>query len=258
MKIYSYVNERGDFKGPHTIDELFQLKGLKVIDDPTQVLDESSRRLTTLREILSTKSGPVVFPVAPASTAAPPMVVTPTPRNKGFCIACGGKIPATSAQCPYCQMDAQRTEITGRDFILALEIRLSKINAEIEDDTEKGKAILTAISTFNMPNDKENLLEFFSLCDGNVSASSGVMADNDWGALHGAWYGKAKMAYLKLKVYAHEDNSLLATLAPYGQKYENDAYLKAQQIKQAMFIGGIILAIVIMALVATLAVKLSK
>lgn len=261
MKEYSYVDERGDFKGPHTFEELLQLKGLKVIGDPTQILDESSRRLTTLRELLSNRTGPVVFPVTPASAAAPATVASPTSRTNGVCIACGGRIPATSAQCPYCQMDTRRSDITGREIIQALEYRLSKIKGKVdedgdEDEDDKKKAMVRAISMFNMPNDKENLLEFFSLCDGNVSANASLIDDGN--GLHNAWYGKAKTAYIKLKVYARDDAAFLALLAPYGQRYEDDAYLKSRGTKSFLLYAAIVAAIVIMVVVFVLLDKFSK
>lgn len=261
MKKYRYSDGQDDFKGPYSLKDLLKLKELNIIGDPTRILDETMQKWTTLGELLGAESGTIVFPVTPASTTAPATVASPTSQSNGVCMACGGGIPATSAQCPYCQMDTRRSDITGREFIQALEYRLSKIKGKVdedgdEDEDDKKKAMVRAISMFNMPNDKENLLEFFSLCDGNVSANASLM-DIDNG-LHNAWYGKAKMAYIKLKVYARDDAAFLALLAPYGQRYEDDAYLKSRGTKSFLLYAAIVAGIVITVLISALAYKLSK
>jgi len=142
MKKYSYVDAQGNFKGPHTLEELRQLKDLKVVGNTTQVMDETVRKLTTLSEILAA-AGLVVFPVASAGGEVPP-VEPQTPRRAGTCIACGGRVPATITQCPYCQTDIRRMDCfcyrhPGR-------ITVAKMQRKIRQLTPEGDKQITIFS----------------------------------------------------------------------------------------------------------------
>lgn len=152
MKKYSYVDERGDFKGPHTIDELRQLKELKVIGEPTQILDEATRRLTTLGVLLIGGAGPIVFPITPATATPPPLLAPqssahPLPPVIGAagqthapaqpdntrartetCPICGAARDPLNTNCKFCGTAYQINSLTGETYTNALRTILTHID----------------------------------------------------------------------------------------------------------------------------------
>lgn len=92
------------------------------------------------------------------------------------CPNCGNSIPISAIKCGFCGFEISKSTITGGNFIDKLNKQLEIINirqaeAELADkwglksplaagiNAAQQKA--TIISTFAMPNDKENLIEFF-------------------------------------------------------------------------------------------------
>ena len=173
----------------------------------------------------------------------------PEKQTNFACPNCGASIPKSSIKCSFCNFEISRTSLTGSVFIEKLQNQLEELNKlqGIEEANDKygmkgGSVAMnyatkkaTTISTFNMPNDKESLLEFFHFCDSNADAcsntnvfSGGIQAHLNK-SLHPAWSGKAKLAYSKLKRFANEDDEIKALIEEYKIKYHVDA----KDMKQA-------------------------
>ena len=250
MKKYCYLDAGGEFKGPFTANELQKLKEMGVVGEPTQVLDETTRRMTSVGVLFAAGSGPVVFPVTPATVAPPPLPVPPVigaarqvpepPQlDKGLkrpdtCKICGAPRDPLNISCKFCATAYALERVTGESYISALQTILRTIEQEaasqratqtLKDEfTGKGHATgpmgvaqrqVSAISTFAMPADVENLLQFLAFCHGNAQMTVGFN-DIAGDRLKGAWYGKAKMAFTQLKMKAVAN----PTLAPYIAEYE--------------------------------------
>lgn len=159
------------------------------------------------------------------------------------CPNCGSSIPSSSIKCGFCGFEISKSAITGASFIEKLSNQLEELNRlqGLEEAADKygmkgGSVAIhyatkkaTIISTFNMPNDKENLLELFYFCDNNADATSntnvfgGGLQAHVNKSLHPAWSGKAKMAYNKLSRFATEDEEIGELIEKYKKKYYQDA-----------------------------------
>jgi hypothetical protein len=176
-------------------------------------------------------------------------------KQKDFaCPNCGSSIPSSSIKCKFCGFEISKKTVTGKNFLDALNKQLEEINkrqaeAELADKwglkgplaagVSAAQQKASIISTFSMPNDKENLLEFFYFCDSNYDSHS-----NTWGfgtininaqankILGPAWAGKAKLAYNKLKRFENEDEEIKELLENYKKKY----YQAASDLKAASII----------------------
>jgi len=295
MNKYSYVDEQGDFKGPHTIDELRQLRELKVIGEPTQILDEATRRLTTVGVLLIERARPVVFPITPA-TLTPPTLPTsqssahPLPPLIGApgqvhapaqpditraptetCPICGAPRNPLNTNCKFCGTAYQISNVTGETYTNALRTILTHIDegersaksvrAEITSAlTGKqfagANAKVTAISTFAMPSDVESLLQFLAFCHGNAQMNVSF-GDHAGERVKGAWNGKARMAFGQLKMKAIANPAL----APYITEYEPLYGVRAKKpmMGSTKFIIGLVAGfIVLMVFIGVMASGESK
>jgi len=167
------------------------------------------------------------------------------------CPNCGSSIPRSSIKCGFCGFEISKISVTGKHFLDKLNQQLEEVNkrqaeAELADkwglkapamagiNAAQQKASI--ISTFSMPNDKENLLEFFYFCDSNCDSHSNTSTFGNVNAhvnkiLGPAWASKAKLAYNKLKRFENEDNEIKELIENYKNKYYQDALdLKAVSI----------------------------
>src|SRR6056297_937984 len=126
------------------------------------------------------------------------------------CPNCGSPIPKTSIKCSFCKYEISKNDITGKDFIKQLQQKLEQIDKDAYEMNSKRKGFFSPeytpievarnkaniITTFTMPNDKENLIEFFLFCDSNANAHSNTSMYSIDGILnkkyYRAWFGKAK------------------------------------------------------------------
>ena len=158
------------------------------------------------------------------------------------CPNCGSAIPQSSIKCGFCGFEISKTTVTGGNFIEKLNQQLEEVNkrqaeAELADKwglkapamagISAAQQKASIISTFSMPNDKENLLEFFYFCDSNCDSHSktfgiGVISKVN-AILHPAWAGKAKLAYNKLKRFENEDDEIKDLIEKYKNKYHQEA-----------------------------------
>lgn len=160
------------------------------------------------------------------------------------CPNCGSSIPKTAIKCGFCNFEVTKSEITGKNYIHQLQSKLEQIDKDAYEMNSKRKGLLSPdyppiqiamnkagiITTFTMPNDKENLIEFFLFCDSNADAHSNTKFSFD-GILNKhyfpAWSGKAKMGYEKLVLFANDDEDLKQIINKYKNKYgnENNSFL---------------------------------
>lgn len=206
------------------------------------------------------------------------------------CLNCGSSIPRSSIKCAFCGFEISKTSVTGKNFIEKLNQQFDEVDkrqwqseAQVVSGLDKwlgGGAIkahqvtITAaqqkasiISMFNMPNDKEHLVEFFLFCDSNADAHSNtktgitIYGHNEAApvnkVLGPAWAGKAKLGYNKLKKFANEDEEIRELIDRYKKKYHQDSedmeaisINKNQGGGKAVFFGlnqtGVILFIVLL------------
>ena len=178
------------------------------------------------------------------------------------CPNCGSSIPSSSIKCGFCGFEISKTTVTGENFLEKLNHQFDEVNKrQAIAELDKGvgwrvgpgmPAINAAtqkasiITTFTMPNDKENLLEFFYFCDSNCDSHKNtfgvdVVAKVNQ-VLHPAWAGKAKMAYNKLKRFENEDDEIRELIEKYKKKYHQDASdLKAVSINTSQGNGKAVL-----------------
>jgi hypothetical protein len=143
------------------------------------------------------------------------------------CKICGAPRDPLNANCKFCGTAYQLSNVTGETYIAALRTILTRID-EAERSGTGGQQIVslltragganakvTAISTFALPSDVENLLQFLAFCHGNAQV---IIEFGDRGGerVQGAWHGKAKMAFGQLKMKAIGNPAL----APYITEYE--------------------------------------
>lgn len=155
----------------------------------------------------------------PASSSA---TTTISPNAARKCKACGSTIPSDVLTCPFCNAEIIKTTATGGSYVQALQQRLIEIDGEDASSPKTAGRVLadalagntvyariakkvSVIQTFQMPSDKEHLIEFFFYCDSNCEGTSGLGLE---GPLKRAWYGKAKMALEKLQFLGRGDPSV--------------------------------------------------
>lgn len=171
----------------------------------------------------------------------------PEKQTTFSCPSCGASIPKSSIKCAFCDFEISKKNVTGAESISLLSQKLEQIDI-VDSDVEKNshsfrnpynplnaaRKKATAISTFNMPNDKEHLLEFFLFCDSNADSYSdtsiyGNASSQTNKILNPAWSGKAKLGYNKLKRFANEDDEIKILIDEYKIKYQ----IEAKDMKQS-------------------------
>jgi hypothetical protein len=185
----------------------------------------------------------------------------PEKQTNFSCPNCGSSIPKSSIKCGFCGFEVTKSNITGQNYIKQLEEAISKLDSEYASQEHRvinvwsgnvvgdpsGKILARKkadlISTFTMPNDKEHLLEFFHFCDTNadsyhqqsaIKAGFHTIIDHKIKPLADAWYGKANLAYSKLKRFANEDEQIKQLVDTYKNKY----HVEAQDMKQAPILNN--------------------
>ncbi len=154
------------------------------------------------------------------------------------CKICGASRDPASTTCKYCETAYVLDKITGEVYINALRTILTHIDNESRKTKEKGgfwsdeadsiaagpKA--TAIATFAMPSDLDNIITFFSFCHGNVYEGNEVRSDGE-DTVSAAWAGKAKAAYTELLLRGGESDPKAAKLlALFADRYGPNVKMK--------------------------------
>jgi ribosomal protein L37AE/L43A len=153
------------------------------------------------------------------------------------CPNCGSTISRTAIKCGFCNFEVTKNEISGKNYIELIQKKLEQIDKDAFDMNSKRKGLLTpdypplqiamnkasVITTFTMPNDKENLIEFFLFCDSNANAHTNTSNYSFDGMInkhyYPAWSGKAKMGYEKLILFAEKDEDAKRIIDKYKNKY---------------------------------------
>jgi hypothetical protein len=167
----------------------------------------------------------------------------PEKQTNFSCPSCGSSIPKSSIKCGFCGFEITKTEITGAKYIERLQKALEDVNNKkfsfMQDlDQRKSNSMRASIITsFNLPNDKENLMELFFFCDANADAYANIRQFGNPNfhlnsVLFPAWSGKAKMAYNKLQRFVDEDQDINELI----QKYKNKYHIEAKDMKQSPII----------------------
>lgn len=116
--------------------------------------------------------------------------------NSDTCKVCGASRNPVAASCQHCGTFYQSQSLVGEDYVKALQMLLIGIESESPSD-RRADQIVTAIQTFSVPNDVENLLVFLHYCHSNGLMRA--VSDDDDKIKH-AWKTKAKSLYDLLKI----------------------------------------------------------
>jgi hypothetical protein len=143
------------------------------------------------------------------------------------CKICGAARDPMASSCKFCGTTYALEKLTGEVYVSALQQVLTRIDDEESkkggNDDRATKRKATAISTFAVPADIENLLQFFAFCHGNAQAGGSSRYSDDE---RDAWHGKAQMAFAQLKMKAVTNPSLASYIAEYGPLYSVGAMRK--------------------------------
>lgn len=189
------------------------------------------------------------------------------------CQICGALREPLHSNCAYCGTAYSAKEVTGETYINALRTILGSIDQQdyakaqsagamlaeslVQGQSKATTAKVSAISTFAMPADVENLLQFLAFCHGNAQVAV-LPGDRNGDALRSAWNGKARMAFSQLKIKSVSNPNLAAVLADYESLYGIN--VRPMQSAQAIAAkkGGLIAVagfIVMAAIIGPLAMK---
>ena len=181
------------------------------------------------------------------------------------CPACGAIVPSMAAKCPECGYEFTNVEANSSTRLLMQKI--DKIQAQYAEltanvDNKDESAIRTRgyqvkrqlndrtaqlIQNFPIPNTREDLIEFLTLCIGNSKADSVMLDGND--PVTPAWRKKLQQVIAKVKVALPNDQQAQELIDEYEGKRENS---KKKGKKIAI---GIVVLIVIALLIAFLVPK---
>ena len=181
------------------------------------------------------------------------------------CPACGAIVPSMAAKCPECGYEFTNMEANSSTRLLMQKIdeiqaQYAELTANVDNKDES--AIRTRgyqvkrqlndrtaqlIQNFPIPNTREDLIEFLTLCIGNSKADSVMLDGND--PVTPAWRKKLQQVIAKVKVALPNDQQAQELIDEYEGKRENS---KKKGKKIAI---GIVVLIVIALLIAFLVPK---
>ena len=181
------------------------------------------------------------------------------------CPACGAIVPSMAAKCPECGYEFTNVEANSSTRLLMQKIdeiqaQYAELTANVDNKDES--AIRTRgyqvkrqlndrtaqlIQNFPIPNTREDLIEFLTLCIGNSKADSVMLDGND--PVTPAWRKKLQQVIAKVKVALPNDQQAQELIDEYEGKRENS---KKKGKKIAI---GIVVLFVIALLIAFLVPK---
>lgn len=181
------------------------------------------------------------------------------------CPACGAIVPSMAAKCPECGYEFTNVEANSSTRLLMQKIdeiqaQYAELTANVDNKDESTirtrgyqvKRQLNArtaqlIQNFPIPNTREDLIEFLTLCIGNSKADSIMLDGND--PVTPAWRKKLQQVIAKVKVALPNDQQAQELIEEYEGKRENS---KKKGKKIAI---GIVVLIVVACLIALLVPK---
>ena len=167
--------------------------------------------------------------------------------NIKTCPACGSPIKSMTGYCEHCEHEFTNVEANKSITQLLNKINsIEKIKDEDDSDFQQRKA--SQINNTPIPNSKEDLIEFLTVCT--------TQADVDWmnrgdGYVVSAWTNKGNEALLKAKILFREDMKSMMLIDAYEKKLINAR-------KKANYIWIIILGIAVIYGIVWLIGKFNK
>jgi hypothetical protein len=181
------------------------------------------------------------------------------------CPACGAIVPSMAAKCPECGYEFTNVEANSSTRLLMQKIdeiqaQYAELTANVDNKDEsvirtRGYQVkrqlndrtAQLIQNFPIPNTREDLIEFLTLCIGNSKADSIMLDGND--PVTPAWRKKLQQVIAKVKVALPNDQQAQELIDEYEGKRENS---KKKGKKIAI---GIVVLFVIALLIAFLVPK---
>lgn len=181
------------------------------------------------------------------------------------CPACGAIVPSMAAKCPECGYEFTNVEANSSTRLLMQKIdeiqaQYAELTANVDNKDEstirtRGYQVkrqlndrtAQLIQNFPIPNTREDLIEFLTLCIGNSKADSIMLDGND--PVTPAWRKKLQQVIAKVKVALPNDQQAQELIEEYERKRENS---KKKGKKIAI---GIVVLIVVACLIALLVPK---
>lgn len=181
------------------------------------------------------------------------------------CPACGAIVPSMAAKCPECGYEFTNVEANSSTRLLMQKIdeiqaQYAELTANVDNKDEstirtRGYQVkrqlndrtAQLIQNFPIPNTREDLIEFLTLCIGNSKADSIMLDGND--PVTPAWRKKLQQVIAKVKVALPNDQQTQELIEEYEGKRENS---KKKGKKIAI---GIVVLIVVACLIALLVPK---
>ena len=181
------------------------------------------------------------------------------------CPACGAIVPSMAAKCPECGYELTNVEANSSTRLLMQKIdkiqaQYAELTANVDNKDEstirtRGYQVkrqlndrtAQLIQNFPIPNTREDLIEFLTLCIGNSKADSIMLDGND--PVTPAWRKKLQQVIAKVKVALPNDQQAQELIEEYEGKRENS---KKKGKKIAI---GIVVLIVVACLIALLVPK---
>lgn len=175
------------------------------------------------------------------------------------CPACGAIVPSMAAKCPECgyeftNVGANSTthllmqkidEIQAQSALLSnginannektAEIEARAAEQQVEDRT------IQAIQNFPIPNTKEDLLEFMTLCISNSNAD-----DDSQNSIQKAWMAKMKQAITKVQVSMPNDQDAQMLIDQYEEMVEEG---KAKAKRNWIIVISVLIAALLFCLI---------
>ena len=174
------------------------------------------------------------------------------------CPACGAIVPSMAAKCPECGYEFTNVEANSSTRLLMQKIdeiqaQYAELTANVDNKDES--AIRTRgyqvkrqlndrtaqlIQNFPIPNTREDLIEFLTLCIGNSKADSVMLDGND--PVTPAWRKKLQQVIAKVKVALPNDQQAQELIDEYEGKRE---YSKKKGKKIAIGIGVLAVLVIV-------------
>lgn len=135
-----------------------------------------------------------------------------TAGNTITCPQCKAAIPSFTTKCEYCGHEFRNLKATST--VQELSEKLNAIESlrkgEAWGDTEDQKLAnqkSQIISSFPVPNSKEDIMEFLSMAISGIKSSSGTNASN---IIRDAWLSKSEQLVIKAKLSFQNDSQIQA------------------------------------------------
>ena len=182
------------------------------------------------------------------------------------CPGCNEILKSFEINCPYCGYELRdvKTSSAVKEFVLKLEniglvgekskksFDVNERYTQITEVSEIADKKINLIRNFNVPNSKEDMLEFMILASSNIKISVYDSFDSDFQSkdakeINEAWISKVQQVYDKARVSCFADETFNEIERIYNGV--NEKIIKAKKsnhIKIALIIAGVLGAWIIL------------